>query len=93
MKKNYKVRITETLVMTVDVEAHSRDEAEQIASDNWHNSDYILDADNFVGVEFEATEEEPRMRYGSDAAVITKTDRARFAWHLFTKSGSAQRVS
>ena len=35
----------------------------------------------------------PRMRYGSDAAVITKTDRARFAWHLFTKSGSAQRVS
>ena len=52
MKKNYKVRITETLVMTVDV-------AEQIASDNWHNSDYILDADNFVGVEFEATEEEP----------------------------------
>lgn len=59
MKKNYKVRITETLVMTVDVEAHSRDEAEQIASDNWHNSDYILDADNFFGVEFEATEEEP----------------------------------
>ena len=58
MKKNYKVRITETLVMTVDVEAHSRDEAEQITSDNWHNSDYILDADNFVGVEFEATEEE-----------------------------------
>lgn len=45
MKKNYKVRITETLTMTVDVEAHSRDEAEQIASDNWHNSDYILDAD------------------------------------------------
>ena len=59
MKKNYKVRITDTLTMTVDVEAHSRDEAEQIASDNWHNSDYILDADNFVGVEFEATEEEP----------------------------------
>lgn len=58
MKKNYKVRITETLVMTVDVEAHSRDEAEQIASDNWHNSGYILDADNFVGVEFEVTEEE-----------------------------------
>lgn len=59
MKKNYKVRITETLAMTVDVEAHSRDEAEQIASDNWQNSDYILDAENFIGVEFEATEEEP----------------------------------
>ena len=26
MKKNYKVRITETLAMTVGVEAHSRDE-------------------------------------------------------------------
>ena len=49
-------------MITVDVEAHSRDEAEQIASDNWHNSDYILDADNFVGVEFEATEEEPRRK-------------------------------
>ena len=35
----------------------------------------------------------PRMRYGSVAVVITKTDRARFAWHLFTKSGSAQQVS
>lgn len=62
MKKNYKVRITETLVMNVDIEAHSREEAEQIASDNWHRSDYILDADNFIGVDFEATEEPVRKK-------------------------------
>lgn len=40
--------------MTVDVEAEDEREAEQIVSDRWHDSDYILDADNFVGVEFEA---------------------------------------
>lgn len=40
--------------MTVDVEAEDEREAEQIVSDHWHDSDYILDADNFVGVEFEA---------------------------------------
>ena len=58
MTYTYQPRGVCSRTMTVDVEAHSRDEAEQIASDNWHNSDYILDADNFVGVEFEATEEE-----------------------------------
>ncbi len=59
MAKDFKVKITESLVMIVDIEADSREEAEQIASDNWHNEDYILDADNFVGVEFEATEDVP----------------------------------
>jgi hypothetical protein len=50
----FDVTITETLRMTVEIEAASREEAEQIASDNWRSSDYILDADNFVGVDFEA---------------------------------------
>jgi len=59
MAKNFKVKITETLVMTVDIEADSSEEAEQIAWDRWNDSDYILDADNFVGVEFEATEDVP----------------------------------
>ena len=53
-KKNYKVTITEVLKKTVDVEAEDEREAEQIVSDRWHDSDYILDADNFVGVDFEA---------------------------------------
>lgn len=56
--KHYKVRIVETLVMNVDVEAESTQEAEQIASDRWRDSEYLLDADNFVGVEFEVREDE-----------------------------------
>ena len=56
--KHYNVRIVETLVMNVDVEAESTQEAEQIASDRWRDSEYLLDADNFAGVEFEACENE-----------------------------------
>ena len=50
--REYEVTITETLEMTVTVEAESREEAQQIASDNWKNGDYILDADSFRDVEF-----------------------------------------
>ena len=53
--KEFEVEITETLRRTVTVEAADRDEAEQIVSDNWKNSEYVLDADNFVSVEFEAS--------------------------------------
>jgi len=52
--KSYKVFITETLQMEVDIEAKSRSEAVEIAERNWNNSDYILDADHFKGVTFEA---------------------------------------
>ena len=52
--REFEVTITETLKMTVTVEAADRHEAEQIVSDNWRNSEYILDADHFIGVEFEA---------------------------------------
>ena len=37
--KTYKVKITETLEKEVEVEAEDRDEAEQIVSDAWHNSE------------------------------------------------------
>lgn len=40
--------------MTVTVEAESQMEAEQMISDNWHNQEYILDADNFTCVDFKA---------------------------------------
>ena len=50
----FKVTITETLKLTVEVEAESHHEAEQIASDGWRNSEYILNSDNFAGVEYEA---------------------------------------
>ena len=52
--KSFKVVITETLKKTVEVEAKNQHEAEQVVSDNWKNSEYVLDADNFVGVEFAA---------------------------------------
>ena len=53
-RPKFKVTITETLKQTVEVEATDRHEAEQTVSDGWHSSKYILYADNFVDVEFEA---------------------------------------
>ena len=52
MKKEYKVLITETLQKTVIVEAENEQEAHRRVSDAWKNSEYILDADSFQGVEF-----------------------------------------
>ncbi len=54
--KTYKVTITETLQMDVEVEAESPEEAEKMVSDGWCRSDYVLDADYFDGVQFEAEE-------------------------------------
>jgi len=51
---SYDVTITETLRKTVIVDADSSAEAEQTVNDNWRDSEYILDSDNFVGVRFEA---------------------------------------
>ena len=53
--RKFRVTITETSKLTVEVEADDQHEAEQMVSDGWHRSEYVLDADNFVGVEFEAT--------------------------------------
>ena len=50
--KEYKVLITETLQMTVIVEAESEAQAHTRASDAWKNAEYILDAECFQGVEF-----------------------------------------
>ena len=52
--RKFKVTITETLELTVEVEADDQQQAEQMVSDGWHRSEYVLDADNFVGVEFKA---------------------------------------
>lgn len=50
----FKVTITETLKQTVEVEAEDYCSVEQMVSDKWRNSDYVLGTNNFVGVEFEA---------------------------------------
>ena len=54
--KEFDVTITETLKLTVSVEAFSKEEAEQMVNDQWHAGDHVLDADNFVDVEFESNE-------------------------------------
>ncbi len=56
--KPYDVTITETLSLTVNIEAENRAEAERIASIQWRNSEYILDADHFKGVTFRARQQE-----------------------------------
>ena len=61
--KKYQVVITETLKMRVDIEAESPEEAEQIASDRWRNSDFILDADCFDGVEFNTVKDRKPIDY------------------------------
>ena len=58
--KEYKVTITETLKKTVFVEAGSQNEAEQIVADKWAKGEYILDADNFMDVDYEAETVEPK---------------------------------
>ena len=50
--KEYKIKITETLEMTVAVEAENATQAREIAESQWKNGDYILDADHFQGVTF-----------------------------------------
>lgn len=57
--QKYKVTITETLKMDVEVEAESREQAEEIVVDGWRRSDYVLDSDYFDGVEFEAEDITP----------------------------------
>ena len=52
--KQYAVKITEILEKVVFVSADSTCEAEEIAREQWNSGIYILDADNFSDVKFEA---------------------------------------
>ena len=61
--KTYEVTITETLQKTVEVEANSREEAERLVEQKWNDSEYILDADFFVGVDFSARTNERSSDY------------------------------
>ena len=58
MGKKYAVRIEEILGRTVTVEAESPDEAEAIVQKMYDDSEIILSADDFCGVEiYEESEE------------------------------------
>ena len=50
--KEFDVTITETLEKNVKVEAESREEAEDAVKKAYYNSEYVLDAENFTGVQF-----------------------------------------
>ena len=50
--KEFEVEITETLQKTVTIHAKSREEAEALAEKRWKNEELVLDADNFVDVDF-----------------------------------------
>ena len=50
----FDVTVTETLEQIVRVEAHSPKEAEQLVAKDWAKKEFVLDADNFTGVEFQA---------------------------------------
>lgn len=56
--KSFDIEITETLQRTVSVAADSREEAEQMVDDGWHNGDYVLDSEDFIDVDFKTVEEE-----------------------------------
>lgn len=50
--KEFEITITETLEKKITVEALSKDEAEQAARDMWNDADIILDAEDFIDVDF-----------------------------------------
>jgi len=50
--KEYKIEIVETLVRIVTVEADSLNEAIANVMDDYNNAEIVLDADDFLDVEF-----------------------------------------
>lgn len=61
--KTYQVTITETLQKTVEVEANSKEEAEELVERKWNDNEYILDAEAFVGVDFSAVSQQRSREY------------------------------
>lgn len=54
--KEFEVTITETLQKSLSVEASSKEEAERMVEDMWKSGDVVLDADHFVGAEFNSND-------------------------------------
>lgn len=51
--KTYYIRVTESLVKTVEVHAENEQEALQKAEDSYHNDEFELDYNDRVDTEFE----------------------------------------
>jgi hypothetical protein len=52
----YTVNIIETLQREIEVEAKSREEAEDIVRSEWRREEHVLDADDFCSVTFGAVQ-------------------------------------
>jgi hypothetical protein len=52
--KTYSVIITETLQKAVEIEAGSREQAEEMVSEQWYKGEHVLDSDHFKTVSYEA---------------------------------------
>lgn len=61
--KEYEVSIVETLKKTVTVEAESPEDAKYQVQKAWGKGEYILDADDFSGLEFELSPYQVDMPY------------------------------
>lgn len=55
--KKYEVTITETLKRKVVVEAENLEDAKKV-TDEWYKGEYVLEADDFVSVNFKGEEKE-----------------------------------
>lgn len=58
MQKTYKIEIEETLQRVVEIEANSLDEAIDIAQNRYSNEEYVLDYEDYKGVEFSEYKDE-----------------------------------
>ena len=58
MSKNYKIEIEEVLQKVVEIKANSLDEAFDIVQNKYANQEYILDYEDYKGVEFREYKDE-----------------------------------
>ena len=58
MPKVYKIEIEETLQRVVEIEANSPEEAIDIAQNRYSNQEYILDYEDYKGVEYREYKDE-----------------------------------
>ena len=61
--KEFNVIITETLRKVVTVEAKTAEDAKDMVDAAWHNSEYILEAEDFDGVEFTIQDDKNEAEY------------------------------
>lgn len=84
----YPVEITETLQMTVEIEADSKAEAEEKVEAGWNNQKYILDEKHFVRADFHAGEPEK----GTITVLLIKPNARPEVAHIGTELEDMQKV-